>query len=349
MTTFRGPVPLRTRPLVSVVVPHYNYGQYLPVSVGSVLAQEGVDVEVIVVDDTSTDGSIAVAREIAASDPRVTLVEHEKNMRHIRTYNDGLGRARGDYVVLLSADDALAPGALGRAVALMEHERDVSLVYGRVEDFSGLPPAFAPARSWWTVWDGEEWVGHMARRGRNIPTNPEVVMRRSVYDAIGGYELALPQAADMYMWLRAAARGRIGRVNGPVQAYYRQHDSNMHNVQFGGNLDNWRSVLETFDLFFREDGHLLRRPGRLHARAAAAVAREVVLASTLLPAGPEGAEHRAQLLRLAREADPAVVRSLSWRWAGLAGRAAHRSRLGVETVESLRWKVRGQVLARFGT
>ncbi|MFD7310147.1 glycosyltransferase family 2 protein [Promicromonospora sp. NPDC059942] len=349
MTTVRAPLPLRTRPLVSVVVPHYNYGQYLPTSVGSVLAQEGVDVEVIVVDDTSTDGSVAVAREIAASDPRVRLVEHEQNMRHIRTYNDGLGRANGDYVVLLSADDALAPGALARAAALLEHDRRISLVYGLVTDFDGVPPAFTPARSWWTVWEGEQWVGHVARRGRNIPTNPEVVMRRSVYDAIGGYVAALPQAADMYMWLQAAARGRIGRVNGPVQAYYRQHDANMHNVQFGGNLDNWRSVLETFDLFFREDGHLLRRPDRLRARADAAVAREVALASTLLPPGPDGAEHRAQLLRLAREADPAVVRSPAWQWARLAGRAEHRSRLGVEAVESLRWKVRGQLLARFGT
>ena len=333
---------------MTVVVPHFNYGQYVAVAVRSALDQEGVDVEVIIVDDASTDGSQVVVRDLAAADPRVTLVEHPANLRHIRTYNDGLGRANGQYVVLLSADDALAPGALTRAIALFEHDPEISLVYGRVDSFEEDLPDFRQASSWWTVWDGEEWLRHLARRGRNLPTNPEVVMRRSVYESTGGYDLSLPRSADMYMWLQAGARGRIGRVNGPVQAYYRLHASNMHLTVHGGLLDEADSVLAAFDRFFEVEGHLLRQPRTLDRRARAAVARELALASALVPAGDEAAETRSKILGLAERAHPGVVRTPAWQWATLAGQAGPRVRRGVDLVESLRWKIRGKLLSELG-
>ncbi|MER7798021.1 glycosyltransferase [Microbacterium sp. NPDC096154] len=364
--TFGKSLPPATGGLVTVVVPHFNYGRYLPTAVQSALAQD-VPVEVIIVDDASTDGSDAVARELADADPRVTLVQHAENMRHIRTYNDGLARARGEYVVLLSADDALAPGSLARAAALFEHDRRISLVYGRVEQFEqgdefehadefrraaplGALPAPARKHSWWTVWDGEEWIGHFARRGRNIPTNPEVVMRRSVYDEIGGYAASLPRSADMLMWLRAAARGRIGRVNGPVQAYYRLHGANMHRTVYGGLLDDAISVKEAFELFFEVDGVRLRQPGRLAERARRAVARELALASAPLPGGEEGAHARRRMLALARDIDPGVVRSGAWRWAVFAAGTGDRTRrVAVRPVEALRWRIRSRIHGALGT
>jgi glycosyltransferase involved in cell wall biosynthesis len=74
--------------------------------------QVGVDVDVIVIDDASTDGSAAVVRDLAASDDRICAILHPRNRGHIATYNEGLEQARGEYVVLLSADDALPAGAL---------------------------------------------------------------------------------------------------------------------------------------------------------------------------------------------------------------------------------------------
>jgi glycosyltransferase involved in cell wall biosynthesis len=81
--------PLQGRPLVSVVIPCYNYGHFLPEAVASVLEQPDVDVEVIIVDDASTDHSAEVAESLT-SDPRVGLVRHKVNQGHIATYNDGL-------------------------------------------------------------------------------------------------------------------------------------------------------------------------------------------------------------------------------------------------------------------
>ena len=102
---------------VSVVIPCYNYGHLLGDAVNSVLDdQDGVDVQVLIIDDASPDGSAEVARKIAAGDPRVEVAVHAANKGHIATYNEGLlDWAGGDYCVLLSADDRLTPGALQRA------------------------------------------------------------------------------------------------------------------------------------------------------------------------------------------------------------------------------------------
>ena len=248
------PRPLSLRPSVSVVVPCYRYGAFLPRVVSSTLAQEGVDVEVLVVDDASPDDSGRVAAGLAASDPRVRVIQHETNRGHIRTYNDGIAAATGDYLVLLSADDLLAPGALARATALMEHDPTVGFVYGYSPDFADEPPAPRRTRASWSVWSSEEWISRLCARGSNVVSNPEVVMRRSIMTALGGeYDARFPHTADLLLWLRAAARGNVGRVNGPDQGYYRVHGANMHLTEFSSVHTDLVERARTFDAFLAED------------------------------------------------------------------------------------------------
>lgn len=218
---------------VTVVVPCYNYGRYLPQVIRSVLDQDRVQARVIIVDDASTDGSAAVAWALAGRDTRIDVVAHEKNLGHIATYNDGLARVESEYVALVSADDLLAPGALARATDLMAANPNVGLVYGLPTEFHG-ETGFSraedrAARSSWTVWAAMEWLRWSCLRGRNFIFSPEVVMRTSAMRQVGAYNRDLPHSADFEFWLRAAAAGwDIGRVNGPSQAYYRVHGKNMH-------------------------------------------------------------------------------------------------------------------------
>ena len=222
-------------PSVSVVIPCYNYGHYLPDCLGSALNQPGVEVEAIVVDDASPDGSGEVAEHLSAADPRVTLIRHSQNKGHITTYNDGLEAARGEYVVLLSADDLLAPGSLARAAGLLEANPAVGFAYGRAVQFSGEPPTGdAGSLRSWTIWEGHDWLQMRWRTGRNAIWSPEVMMRASLQRRIGGYRADLPHSADMEMWMRAAAVSDVGHVDGPDQAYYRVHTANMHINSFDG-------------------------------------------------------------------------------------------------------------------
>ncbi|WP_138443652.1 glycosyltransferase family 2 protein [Sinomonas susongensis] len=263
------PSELKGRPLISVVIPCYNYGHYLPGAVDSALSQSDVDVEVLIVDDASTDGSAIVAQELAAREARVSAVLHTANLGHIATYNDGLGRCRGDYVVLLSADDLLAPGSLARSAALFESWPDTMLVYGRAPSFEKEPVQPRRIRVNWTVWDGAEWVGEVCRRGTNVIANPEAIVRREVVERLGGYEAVLPHTADLHFWLRAASMGGVGRIGGPPQAFYRIHGANMH---LGEN--DLSDLVERSEMFDALLGEL--PPGELRSLVGRALAEEAL-------------------------------------------------------------------------
>jgi glycosyltransferase involved in cell wall biosynthesis len=216
---------------VSVVIPCYNYGHFLEDAVTSVLDdQPGVDVRVLIIDDASPDDSAEMARKIAARDPRVEVAVHAANKGNIATFNEGLLEwADGDYCVLLSADDRLTPGALRRAVDLLDAHPSVGFVYGRALWFmDGAPPPTARTRvRGWSVWPGRSWLERRFRDAENPITAPEVVVRTSVHKRVGGYNPRLPHAADMELWMRLAASADVGFIRGVDQAFYRVHGQNM--------------------------------------------------------------------------------------------------------------------------
>lgn len=262
-------------PSVTVVVPCFNYGHLLPACLDSILTQPGVDVVAHVIDDASPDGSGAVAERLAAADDRIRVTRHAENQGHIRTYNEGLAAADTDYVVLLSADDLLAPGALGRAVRLMEAHPGVGFVYGFSRYFDGAPPrpSRVPARV--RVEPGPRWIARRLRKATNTISSPEVVVRTSVQHAAGGYRTDLPHAGDLEMWLRLAAYGDVGIVTGPDQAYYRVHQASMSRTSFAAELADLKQRHAAFEVFLKEAGDSVPDPeagARMMARVLARTA-----------------------------------------------------------------------------
>ncbi len=102
---------------VSVIVPCYNAGEYLAPCLRSVLAQTMGDLELLVIDDGSTDGSLAVAQRIAGGDARVRVF-HQENRGVCAARNRGLDAAQGEFVTFVDGDDLLRPDALERMLAL---------------------------------------------------------------------------------------------------------------------------------------------------------------------------------------------------------------------------------------
>lgn len=234
---------------VAVVIPCYNYGRYLDECVKSVLMQPGVTAEVHIIDDASTDGSTEIAEAIAAHDPRVRLTCHQENKGHIATYNEGLSAVDSDYVVLLSADDMLAPGALSRATALMEEYPSVGLVYGHPQAFEDKPFRSRDKPRNWSVWRGEKWIAAQFRRGLSIITSPEAVVRTSVQHQVGYYRPELPHSGDLEMWLRIADVSDVGRVNGVDQAYRRLHAASMMTTGYGTLLRDLEERVKAYESF----------------------------------------------------------------------------------------------------
>ncbi len=267
-------------PSVSVVVPCYNYATFLPEALRSALGQEGVQVEVIVVDDASSDDSAEVAEKFAADDPRVRVIRLEQNGGQVAAVNLALSKATGEFVVRLDADDLLTPGSLARSTALLRAFPSVGLVYGYPLHFEGAVPSLldvGPLKSW-SVWSGADWAADRCHKGYNCITTPEVVLRASVLEKVGDVDPRLRIAEDMHWWLRFAAQSDIGRVNGPTQALHRDHGASMTaTVDKLRDLNARRSL---FTYYFEGPGRSLpsfERLDRSWRRALAAEATDEAL------------------------------------------------------------------------
>lgn len=277
-TRVAAPVPRgERRAKISVVIPTYNYAHFLPQSVGSVLAQDGVDVEVVVVDDCSTDDTAEVAAGMAAADPRVVAVRNTTNHGPCVAFNDGLAVATGEFIVRLDADDLLTPGAMRRAVDLFDQHPEVGLVYGHPLHFhTDTPPPSRSEVDSWSIWSGEDWIAERARLGVNCITTPEAVVRAAVYREVGPWDERMRYACDMEAWMRAAAVSDVGRINGPDQALHREHSGSLSVNAGSGRLLDLRERRTAFDVLFEGPGGKLPRAAELHATARRALAVEAL-------------------------------------------------------------------------
>jgi hypothetical protein len=260
---------------VSVVIPCYNYARYLPEAVDSVLSQSGASVDIIIVDDASTDESASVAAGYCRRDNRVQLIRHEQNAGPVVTFNDGLEQARGEFLVRLDADDLLTPGSLQRAVAVARQFPSVGLVYGHPLHFSTpKPPGSRDKATAWTVWPGMDWLTDRCRSGFNVITSPEVVMRMSVVKQVGGQQ-PLAHTHDMEMWLRIAAFSDVAYIHGADQAWHREHQASLS----ARKVDNYRDLVErhlAFETLFAGAAGQSPRVARLRHSAMTAIARSAL-------------------------------------------------------------------------
>lgn len=213
---------------VDVVVPCYRYAHFLETCLATILSQRDVAVRALIVDDCSPDNTPEISARLAASDSRVAYIRNEPNRGLIGTMNRGLEWATADYVLFLSADDALTPGALARAVDVLESHPEASMAYGlaRVLNGDGKPDDVAdvPTASY-TLLQGAEFIEASCVLGNPAPA-PTAVIRTELIKQTGGYLPAFPYTSDMEMWMRLATLGSIAAIK-EQQAFYRWHGSNM--------------------------------------------------------------------------------------------------------------------------
>ncbi|OGT42621.1 MAG: hypothetical protein A3F13_09430 [Gammaproteobacteria bacterium RIFCSPHIGHO2_12_FULL_40_19] len=202
-------------PLCSVVIPSYNYGDYLRETIDSILAQTFSSLEVVIVDDGSTD---LYTREVVQSYigiPRVqVLLKNNGGLAAAR--NSGIAIARGKYICCLDSDDLLAPSYIEQCIFELESHENVGFVYSWVQLFGD--ESF--------VWETRDFNIDVAKK-ENL-TSVCAVYRKSDWMLVGGYgPKILGGLEDWEFWLRLSQLGRCGKAI-PVPLFlYRKHGKTM--------------------------------------------------------------------------------------------------------------------------
>jgi glycosyltransferase involved in cell wall biosynthesis len=236
-------------PRVSFIVTCYNYSRFVCQAIDSLLNQTFESIEVIVVDDASTDGSWEILQKYAA-DPRVTLIHHVTNRGHMRSRQEGFDAARGEFVAAFDADDfAVRPDAVARQIAVFDADSAVGFVFApmTIVDENGVVISAPEVKKQDYIRAGlDEFRGLILD---NYVPHSGTLARRSCERQIGGYDPDLPHAADWDLWLRLSARFKVGFVGESLYAY-RIHTTNMHHASYSphhANSEALRTLEKAFD------------------------------------------------------------------------------------------------------
>lgn len=224
-------MPKSGDPIVSAIILSYNHARFLPETLESVRAQTYNNLEAIVVDDCSTDDSVAIIeRWVRESGRTCKFVRHEMNLGVCRVMNDGLAVATGKYVAILGSDDAWLPDKTERQVELMEAQpEDVGVVYTdalQMDEAGVALPGLHVASHWDFVEMPQGYILDTLLRG-NFVAPLTTLVRRSCYDTVGVYDENLPWE-DWDMWMRIAAQYRFLFLPRPLARYRVRGESMSH-------------------------------------------------------------------------------------------------------------------------
>jgi glycosyltransferase involved in cell wall biosynthesis len=208
-------------PSVSVVMPAFNAARYIGRAIDSVRRQTVHDLELLVVDDGSTDHTSDLVRHIANADPRVKLIE-QRNAGPGPARNAGFRAAAGRLFAFLDSDDEWAPNFLEAQLAILDRRADVHVVIGNAWNRGGLTDGL-PARP---LQGGIVEIPLATILAEETALFIMSVFRRDVVDAIGGFDPALLTNEEYDLWIRGAMAGfRFVRNPEPLGWYACREDS----------------------------------------------------------------------------------------------------------------------------
>lgn len=188
---------MTNQPFVSIVVPAYNAARYIAESLNALLAEDYPELEIVIVDDGSTDDTAEIASLYVGKDSRIHLVI-QPNGGVCSARNRGIREARGKYILPVDADDILLPGFVAWAVEQMEQHPEVKVVVPRAEFFGARQGE----------WCLPDYTPQLLARKNMIPAT--ALYRRSEWERVGGYNEQMQAREDWEFWINVLKNG--GRV-----------------------------------------------------------------------------------------------------------------------------------------
>lgn len=206
------------QPLISVVIPCYNYGQFIEETVDTVLQSTLQDLEIIIVNDGSDDpATLQVLQHLGGKGIRII---HQPNQGIPRALNHGISEARGKYIYRLDADDRIHPTLLEKEAAVLEAEPGIGFVtcylqcFG-TEDWSWTPPPFSKK----LLLENNIVIGNS-------------MFRKAAFEQANGFDEELSGYEDWEFWIHLASLGWEGFLIPEFLFFYRRHGANT-SLEFG--------------------------------------------------------------------------------------------------------------------
>ncbi|NQU35628.1 MAG: glycosyltransferase [Bacteroidetes bacterium] len=210
--------------LVSVIIPSYNYGSYIGKAIESVLNQTYDNIELIIIDDASTDDTLEIISDEKYQG--IKKIIHQNNKGNVSTFNEGYRVCSGKYVVLLSSDDEYNPTFIEATMRMFQNNSDLGVVYteGEIIDNYGNIVGSLENNIHKSSGVFNNELVHLLSNC-HIP-HCSAVIKRSVIEDIGLYNQLYTRICDWDYWLRIASLYKVGFVKEPLYRY-RRHGKNM--------------------------------------------------------------------------------------------------------------------------
>jgi glycosyltransferase involved in cell wall biosynthesis len=206
------------RPLVSVCIAVYNCERYIGQAIDSILGQTLGDFELVIADNASTDGTVAVVRSY--DDPRIRLIQNERNIGPVANFDLVMRAGVGKYLKLVGADDLLYPTCLEKQVAVMEADPGLSLTACRRDIIDACDNVIIRRHGWWGRggrYEGRDAIRRIVRAGRNLLGEPiAVLFRQDLLERVGDID---PLMSDLDYWCRLLQTGDLYIIKESLAAF----------------------------------------------------------------------------------------------------------------------------------
>lgn len=264
------------QPLVTVIIASYNHAPYIEASIESVLAQSWPQIELLVIDDGSTDDSVARIRRLQEQHGFDFREQHNKGLT--RTLNESIARARGSLIAPFGSDDIMLPGRIATQVAYLADKPEVGICGGNIEfihaDGTPYPDAEQKQRDL-----GPQHIDFddVFLDRKPIPPTATLMFRKEALEKVGGFNPEI-RLEDVYIWLRITHAGYyIDRIP-KLMAQYRKHPTNTYkNLRFMAD-----SLLRTYADYADHPAYAQVRNRLINSLFVKAADRDKALARELL-------------------------------------------------------------------
>lgn len=273
ITSFDSSIP---GPLVSVIMAVYNGAAYLAEAIESALNQTYSNIELIIVNDCSSDESVSIVTRYL-SDGRITLLHNERNSGVAASRNRALEHAKGEYITFLDQDDIWLPRKLEIQVSVIQANPGIGLLhagYARIDPNGALLPAYRelPAERFS---DPDATVDVRDVFAEIFVTNDiqplTTMIPREVMEVVGPFDAELPGVDDYELWLRIALRYPVGHIQ-TIVGYWRAHPGQQSNQGYRMLMIRLKALDQILNQYPKAESRVPRKAfrKRMHSMCASA-------------------------------------------------------------------------------